>query len=107
MLDEIGESQYQIVKMHALVKDKEINHLNPFKICNYSSKIDKIEAWLNDKSMSALLEHLADIIIEEGPNIRARNQLNREKKKKIKLETSKSIIDTEEHRKKIKDDYTK
>ncbi len=33
--------------------------------------------------------------------------MNREKKKKIKLETSKSIIDTEDHRKKIKEEYTK
>jgi hypothetical protein len=103
--------------MHALVKDKDINDLNPFKICNDSSKIDKIEAWLKDKSMSALLEHLADIIIEEGPNIRPKNQSNRRKKKKITLETrkkkkitldtSKLIIDTEEHRKEIIDEFTK
>ena len=33
--------------------------------------------------------------------------MNREKKKKIKLETSKSIIDSEEHRKEIKDEFTK
>jgi hypothetical protein len=33
--------------------------------------------------------------------------MNREKKKKIKLETSKSINDTEENRKKIKDEFTK
>ncbi len=69
-MDEIGESQYNTVREHAKVTYKNIEDSNPFKICIDCSDIDKIEAWLLDKSMSALLKHLADIIIEEGPDIR-------------------------------------